>query len=256
MEQSRHNSVYHLDPSKYMPGLSIDCVIIGFDLCALNILLTKLHGMDSWALPGGFIFTDEDMDQAATRILEERSGLSLPYLQQFYTFGDVDRRNLTPFLDIQDPLIPSGEFKEWLRQRFISTGYLSLVDMHKSRPSPDTLSEVCRWIPVTELPDLLFDHRKIVRKALEHIRNQINYLPVGKSLLPDRFTMKDFQLLYESILARKLDRGNFQKKMLKLDFLNRHEKMKGGGPHKAPYLYSFRADKYNELLKKGIGYLS
>ena len=93
-------------------------------------------------------------------------------------------------------------------------------------------------------------------KALEQVRNQINYLPIGISLLPEKFTMKEYQLLYEEILQRKLDRANFQKKMLKLGFLDRHEKKLSGGAHKAPYLYAFNDERYNELLEKGIGYLS
>jgi hypothetical protein len=196
------------------------------------------------------------MDQAACRILEERSGLNLPYLQQFYTFGDVDRRKATPVLELWKTNSQLREMVSWLEQRFISTGYLSLVDMRQSKPSPDALSETCSWIPVDELPELLFDHRRIVKKALEHIQNQMNYMPVGKTLLPEKFTMKDYQLLYESILGRKLDRSNFQKKMLRLGFLKRHEKMRGGGSHKAPYLYSFHTDTYNKLLEKGMGYMS
>lgn len=245
-----------IDTSALMSGLSIDCVIIGFDEGKLHILITKVLDMDIWSLPGGFIRTDENMDQAACRILEERSGMTLPYLQQFYTFGDVNRRENSPFLSQLKSNNKLRDFVSWLEQRFISTGYLSLVDMRKSKPSPDALSETCRWIPVDELPELLFDHRDIVRKALEHIRNQLNYMPVGRTLLPVKFTMKDYQLLYESILDRKLDRGNFQKKMLKFGILKRHEKMKGGGSHKAPYLYSFHTATYNKLLEKGIGYMS
>jgi len=244
------------DPLDLMPGLSIDCVIIGFDLHALNILVMKLHNMDVWSLPGGFIRKDEAMDHAASRILEERSGISLPYLQQFHTFGEVNRRDLSTFLNNLQPPFNTPVLISWLKQRFISTGYLSLVDMRKSTPTPDVLSEAGKWIPVRELPELLFDHRNIVGKALEHIRNQINYMPVGKSLLPKKFTMKDLQVLYESILDRQLDRGNFQKKILKLGFLIRHEKKKGGGSHKAPFLYSFNAEKYKELLEQGIGYIS
>jgi ADP-ribose pyrophosphatase YjhB (NUDIX family) len=249
-------SELRMDTSVLMPGLSIDCVIVGYDHSRLHILVTKVIDTDIWSLPGGFIRKDENMDQAASRILEERSGMTLPYLQQFYTFGDVNRRKHSPLQSQLKSHIQLQEMLSWLEQRFISTGYLSLVDMRKSNPSPDVLSEVCRWIPVNELPDLLYDHGNIVKKALEHVRNQINYMPVGKSLLPERFTMKEFQLLYESILGRELDRSNFQKKMLRLGFLKRHEKMKGGGSHKAPYLYSFDTDTYNELLEKGIGYMS
>lgn len=256
MDRNANLSKLRMDASEWMPGLSIDCVIIGFDQGKLHILITKVFDTHVWSLPGGFIRKEENMDQAACRILEERSGMTLPYLQQFYTFGDVNRREPSSILSQLKSHKALQEMAKWLEQRFISTGYLSFVNLRKSNPSPDALGETCSWIPVEKLPELLFDHRNIINKALEHVRNQINYMPVGKSLLPEIFTMKEFQLLYESILGRELDRGNFQKKMLRLGFLKRLEKMKGGGSHKAPYLYSFDTDTYNELLEKGIGYMS
>lgn len=244
------------DPSSYLPGVSIDCVVVGFDLEELNILLLKWKEHDLWMLPGGFIHINEDMDQAATRILEERTGIKLPYLKQFHTFGDVNRREKKKLseVDLQGKLFK--KFIAFLEQRFISTGYLSLVDMRNCTPTPDIMSDRCTWIPMNQLPKLLFDHSEIVGKAMEQLRSRINYMPVGISLLPEKFTMKEFQALYETILNNRLDRGNFQKKILKLGFLDRHEKQLTGGAHKAPYLYSFNKVRYNELLEKGIGYIS
>jgi ADP-ribose pyrophosphatase YjhB (NUDIX family) len=245
------------DPSSFLPGISIDCVIIGFDLNELNILLLKWKEGGHWMLPGGFVHKDEDMDHAASRILEERTGIRLPYLKQFHTFGDLDRRANVPLFNSVMP--PGAQFKEmvnWLEQRFISLGYLSLVDMRSSVPAPDFMSETCVWKPLKSIPDLIYDHNLIANKALEQIRNQINYLPIGISLLPEKFTMKELQILYEEILQKKVDRANFQKKILKLGFLNRHEKQLTGGAHKAPFLYAFNREKYNLLLEKGIGYMS
>lgn len=245
------------DPSSFLPGVSIDCVVIGFDQNQLHILLLKLKGAELWSLPGGFVHIDEDMDRAASRILEERTGIKLPYLKQFHTFGDLNRRdnmpNFASLVSIDDQF---KEMMSFLEQRYISTGYLSLIDMRSSKPTPDNISESCNWIPVDSVPELIYDHNNIVLKALEQIRSQINYLPVGLSLLPEKFTMKEYQILYEEILRKKLDRANFQKKMLKLGFLDRHEKQLTGGAHKAPYLYAFDRERYNELLEKGIGYLS
>lgn len=245
------------DPSSLLPGVSIDSVVVGFDLMELHILLLKWKNHDLWMLPGGFIHLDEDMDQAATRILEERTNIKLPYLKQFHTFGNVNRRESTQsfeFIEMQQE--PFESMITFLEQRFISTGYISLIDMRSCTPTPDAMSDKCSWVPVNRLPQLLFDHSDIVEKAMEQLRSRINYMPVGISLLSEKFTMKEFQTLYENILNKSLDRGNFQKKMLKLGFLDRHEKQLTGGAHKAPYLYSFNKNRYNELVEKGIGYIS
>jgi hypothetical protein len=257
MNVIKEHNVFQSDTSSLLPGVSIDCVVIGFDLQELHILFLKLKGYDLWMLPGGFILLEEDMDQAATRILEERTGIKLPYLKQFHTFGDVNRREKTRLHELE--ALQNEEYKPmlaFLKQRFISSGYLSLVDMRSCKPTPDALSDKCVWIPASKFPELTYDHLDIVGKAMEQLRSQINYMPVGISLLPEKFTMKEFQILYEQILNRKLDRGNFQKKMLKLGFLDRHEKQLSGGAHKAPYLYSFNRQRYKELLNKGIGYIN
>ncbi len=228
------------DPSNLMQGHSIDCVIFGYDQQLLHILVIKWKYFDKWSLPGGFIHLEEDLDDAATRVLEERTGLKLPFLHQFHTFGSVNRRENTLHFDHLDTLgLTESRFKRWLTQRFLTTGYLSLVDKKQVVPTPDYLSDLCEWKPLSNLPELLFDHEDIIAKALEQLQSQINYLPIGINLLPSKFTMKDFQNLYESILQKELDRANFQKKMLKLGFLNRLEKQQTGGAHKAPYLYEF-----------------
>ena len=257
MNASKEHNVFLTDTSSLLPGVSIDCVVIGFDLKELHILLLKLKGYQLWMLPGGFIQLEEDMDQAATRILEERTAVKLPYLIQFHTFGDVNRREKSKLTDVTELQESSfREMRDFLKQRFISSGYLSLVDMRNCYPTPDAVSDKCSWIPVSKLPELIYDHADIVGKAMEQLRSRINYMPVGMSLLPEKFTMKDFQILYEQILNKSLDRGNFQKKMLKLGFLDRHEKQLSGGAHKAPYLYSFNEQRYNELVEKGIGYIN
>ena len=245
-----------IDANKLIPGQSIDCVIIGFDQQKLKILLLKWKNEDLWTLPGGFISKNDDMDTAAVRILKNRTGLDFLFLEQFYTFGNCNRRDIG--LVYKDENIPgfNSDFIEWLKQRFITTGYLSLVDIAKCNPVPDMLSDVCEWKPIDSLPKLIFDHGLIVKKALSHIRIQLNYLPIGISLLPEKFTMKSLRNLYESILDRSLDRGNFQKKILKLKILNRHEKQLTGAANKAPYLYSFDKAKYHSLLDEGIGFIN
>jgi ADP-ribose pyrophosphatase YjhB (NUDIX family) len=230
-------------------------VIIGYDFEELHVLVLKWKGTDNWSLPGGFIQLDEDMDTAAVRILKSRTGLDIGFLDQFHTFGNKNRRNRDELNQGLKIINMNTSLAQWFKQRFISTGYLSLVDIKKCHPKPDIISDSCEWKPINDLPELIFDHEEIVRKALDHIRIQINYLPVLISLLPDKFTMKDLQKLYESILQKELDRGNFQKKMLKLGIFIRHEKQLDGGAHKAPYLYSFDKEKYLEYLNKGVGFV-
>lgn len=235
-------------------GHSLDCVVFGFNESHLKVLILKWKNVNLWTLPGGFIRKDENMDNAAARILTERTGLHDIFLQQFYTFGDVDRRNLNQLKEFKQKL-PHGDFKDWIMERFITTGYFSLVMINETNPAPDPLSEKCEWINLQDLPELIFDHKLIISKALEKLRIEINYLPIGLNLLPKKFTMGHLQKLYEAILDKKLDRANFQKKILKMGFLNRKEKLKTGGAHKAPYLYSFNQSAYKKILAKGTSFI-
>ena len=246
----------NLDYTRFVPGMSVDCVVIGFDNDGLKVLLMKWKGLDKFSLPGGFVLKEEDLDKAAVRVLMERTGIRLPFLEQFKTFGNVARRDGSTLahnlkmMKLPDPWI------RWFEQRFISTGYVSLVDIGKCDLQSDPVSESIDWFGIHEIPDLIYDHREMVEEAIRYVLNQINYLPIGMTLLPEKFTMKELQHLYESILEKKLDRGNFQRKMLKLGIFIRHEKQLEGGAHKAPYLYSFDREKFDELLEKGIGFVS
>ncbi|WP_326282828.1 NUDIX hydrolase [Tamlana sp. 2201CG12-4] len=244
-----------------IPGNSIDCVIFGYEDQLLKILLLKWKTIDLWALPGGFILKNEDMDKAAHRILKDRSGLDNVFLNQFHTFGNKNRRELlNQNIPKEVESFEKNTIKEhprlakWLEQRFITTGYFALVDIKKAKPIPDVLSDTCEWVSVNELPVLIYDHNHIINTCLKHIAIQLNYLPIGISLLPNKFTMQDLQRLYEAFLNKKLERSNFQRKMLKLDIFIRLEKQLTGAANKAPYLYSFNKSKYLELVKKGIGF--
>ncbi len=243
--------------SDFVPGQSVDCVIISYENHRLYVLLLKWKGANLWSLPGGFIYKNENLDDAAARVLKERTGIDYPYLSQFYTFGDQNRRKkdelnkLLKSVNMNSPLM-----NKWISQRFITTGYIALINKDINDTFPDMLSETCKWFPVEELPVLILDHRNIIKKAMEKLFIHINYLPIGIKLLPEFFTMKDLQKLYESILKKELDRSNFQRKILKLGILTRLEKLKNGAAHKAPYLYRFNQHKYNELLEKGFGFVS
>jgi ADP-ribose pyrophosphatase YjhB (NUDIX family) len=228
------------DIDGYLPGLAIDTVIFGFHQRMLKILILKYRNTNLFALPGGFIKHAEDLDDAARRILTDRTGLANIYLEQFYAFGDhgrFDPSSMKVILGHNDIRVEPGH---WLLQRFVSIGYYALVDLNKAVPSPDPLSERCDWYELDNIPPLMQDHNKIVQKALETLRLNLDRQLTGSSLLPRTFTMGDLQSLYETILGENINRSSFQRKMLGLDILERVDKKWTGGAHKAPYLYRFR----------------
>ncbi len=248
-----------IDINKLVAGNSVDCVIFGFEEQQLKILLLKWKFGDSWTLPGGFIHKTEDLDSAARRILEERTNLENIFLNQFHTFGNINRNLLHKAfkeqkLDKNIFYSLDEESRKWISSRFITTGYFAFIDIKNASPNPDYLSEKCEWFSIDELPDLVYDHNDIIKKALAYIRIQLNYLPVSINLLPLKFTMQQLQKLYEEILNKKIVRSNFQRKMLKLGIFIRLEKEFKGAANKAPYLYTIDKHKYNELVKNGIGF--
>ncbi|MEO1487098.1 MAG: NUDIX domain-containing protein [Bacteroidota bacterium] len=237
-------------------------MILGYANQQLKVLLLQWKMNRSWCLPGGFVFKNEDIDDAAHRVLQERTGLNEIFLNQFHTFGRRDRAaspTSDEYLLLTESMNKLGftepKVLKWFNKRFITTGYFALVDIARAQPQPDFLSSVCEWKDVGAIPPLILDHREILEKALEHLRLRLNYVPLGPSLLPKKFTMQDLQKLYEAILNKPLERSNFQRKILKLGFLNRHEKQMTGAANKAPYLYSFKSKKYHDLLSGGIGFL-
>ena len=261
MDRSDTNWLAEYPLEEYLQENSIDCVIFGYDAGKLKVLLIRWKYSEMWSLPGGYIHRSESFDQAAGRILQSRTGLESIFLKQFHTFSAVDRNQPSEEeMEIMLKIIanrpsPFGDVEMgWFIKRFITTGYFALVNVNETKPNPDFLSDRCEWIDIDQVPQLLSDHNKVLDTALEYLRNQINYLPIGISLLPEKFTMKELRHLYESILKMPLDRSNFQRKMLKLDFLIRQEKKMTGASNKAPYLYSFDPRKYQSLLEKGMGF--
>lgn len=237
---------------QFHPGFSIDCVIFGFHENELKILLLKMHNIKKWAVPGGFVKIDEVVDNAATRILEERTGLKNIFLEQFHLFGNLERHD-TSYVNtlVEDEVIPPT-LEKWFRQRFVTVGYFALAEFSRVEPTPDIISEKCEWVPLTDLPELIIDHKKIVEKGLEALRNRLRVQPIGRELLPEKFTMSELRTLYETILDEKLDRGNFQRKILSYNILKRLDETRKGGAHKAPYLYSFNDEQYNQSLEQGF----
>jgi ADP-ribose pyrophosphatase YjhB (NUDIX family) len=229
--------------AQWLPGISVDCVIFGFHENQLKVLLLKFKKSPVWALAGGFVGLDEDVDQAAQRILEERTGLTDIYLEQFYTFGDIARnyRAVDEHRDVNEAMGGESDRLDFVDQRFVTIGYYALVDYSKVHVNPNGLSDASEWMDVSALPKLFLDHNRIVIKALESMRRSLDEKLVAFALLSETFTMSELQLVYETILGKRLVRTNFQRKILSLDILERIEKKYTGGAHKAPYLYRLKA---------------
>ncbi len=232
----------------FIPHLSIDCVIFGFHDNELKVLLLQWKETKRWCLPGGFILRNEHIDTAAVRILRDRTGLKNIYLQQFYTFGDPQRERGKHGIKTPAGVAASN----WLMQRFITVGYWALVEFSKVTPAPDEFSMDCKWWDINKTPRLILDHNDILEKALASLRLNLHDYPVGKDLLPEKFTMPELQSLYETILGKSLDRRNFQKKILSFGILERLKERKEGGAHKAPFLYRFDQKKYQVAMKQGL----
>lgn len=235
----------------YQPGLSIDCVIFGFHDNQLKVLLIKVPHNEKWSLPGGFIPIDQDIDVAAVTVLNERTGVEGVFLRQFATFGKIKRNDNHFGEEILKRLNIDAEQGKWFTQRFVTIGYYALVDFLKIVPSRINSSEI-EWIDHKEVPELILDHKEIVDKALDTLRIELNLMPIGYNLLPEKFTIPELQKLYETILDKKLDRRNFLRKITNIGILTKLDEKKNNVAHKAPNLYSFDKEKYNEVLKNGL----
>jgi hypothetical protein len=233
----------------YINQVSIDCVIFGYQQKKLKVLVPKLKmKADLWTLPSGFILQEESIDQAARRILEERTGIAEVYLDQFRVFGDVPRtsKNMIERLaelnrDLIQGVNLDPAYLEWLKQRFISIGFFTLVNADLVVPSLAFFDESAEWYEIGNLPTLVLDHGEIISKGLDALRLNLDHRLPSFNLFPEKFTMKELQELYEAVYDRPFRANNFQKKMLDLNVLERLEKKFTGAANKAPYLYQFKS---------------
>lgn len=229
------------DHFQFIPHIAFDSVVFGFSKGKLKILLMEYHATGWHALPGGFVGRTEDLEDAVKRGLFERTGLKEIYLEQFHTFGNMARFRPEVMKTILEANGYSVPEHYWMLDRFFSIAYYALIDHEKVSLTPDNLSDSIAWYDIEQLPELILDHNAIVQKALETLRENLDRNLVGGNLLSERFTMNELQAVYEAILGEKLRRTSFQRKMLSMDILDRHEKLFTGKSHKAPYLYSFKA---------------
>ena len=229
----------------YVPHISVDTVIFGFNGDQLKVLLLKMKFNQQWFLPGGYMKKEENLESAAIRILRERTQLDKIFLQEFAVFSELNRSE-EAFKDFPDDL--------WHKKRFISVGYYALVNHKDVSPIGDELSESCDWIILDELEsqNITMDHKQIIEIALNTLREEISYKPIGLNLLPEKFTLSELQKLYEAILGRTLNRGNFYRKIKNIGILKKLDEKRKGGAHKAPDLYTFDQENYFKILQNGI----
>ena len=202
-------------------AVSVDCVIFGYDEKELKVLLIKsdleeFRGM--WSLLGDLVRPDEDLEMASYRVLKQRTGLNDVFLEQVHTFGGIGRH-------------PSG--------RVVTTAYYSLVNIrdHQLRLTDNEL----HWHKVKEIKKMAFDHKRILDASLDNLRKNVMEEPVVFNLLPEKFSLRELQELYEAILGIELDRRNFRKKISLKDWLVDLDEMENDVPHRPGKLYSAKA---------------
>lgn len=228
------------------PAVTVDCIIFGLDEShQLKVLLIQRATdpyKEYWALPGGFVESEETLREAALRELEEETGVKDVFVEQLFTFGDPGR----------DP-----------RGRVISVAYYALVNLGEHELTASSEVSRAEWFEINNLPSLAFDHHKIFEVALTRLRAKVRYQPIGFELLPEKFTLTQLQQLYEIILGMEgsLNKRNFRKRILDMGILQ-EVGIQEGVAHRPAKLYSFDKEKYHELearrykdlLRRGIDF--
>lgn len=217
-------------------ALAVDAVVFGLDDEDLKVLLIRRDlepFQGKWALPGGFVRVEESLEEAVRRELREESGIDQLFLEQLYTFGAVGR----------DP-----------RERVVTVAYYALVKLSDHRIKAATDARDAAWFAVSEARGLAFDHDHILAVALERLKGKVRYQPIGFELLPPQFTLSQLQRLYETILETPLDKRNFRKKILSMDFLVALDEVQKDVAHRAARLYRFDQKKYQRLEKGGFNF--
>lgn len=204
------------------PSIAVDLLVFTIENEQLKIVLIK-RGVEpfkgSWALPGGFVLPDEDLEKAAKRELLEEAGVSNVYLEQLYTFGDIKR----------DP-----------RARVVTVAYFALTPGTKLNLKASSDAAQVKLFPINKLPVLAFDHKKIIQTGVERLKNKVGYSNIVFGLLPMQFRLSELQKVYEIILGQEIDKRNFRKKMLGLGLLEATGKKELEGAHRPAMLFKFK----------------
>jgi 8-oxo-dGTP diphosphatase len=220
------------------PSVTVDCVIFGYYDNQISVLLLNRKEepfANTWTLPGGFLRMDETFEQAAKRVLSDKTGLNEVFLEQLYSFDTPNR----------DP-----------RGRVLSIAYYALVNPTKFNIVAGSAANDVQWFPWTQCPNLGFDHADILQIAINRLKNKILWQPIGFELLDAQFTMTELQTLYETIeeTPEPYDRRNFYKRIMEFDILNKVGTRQNGGKGRSADLFEFDKNKYNILINKGLSF--
>jgi 8-oxo-dGTP diphosphatase len=201
------------------PAVTVDIVIFtivddDFKVLLIQRDIEPFEGM--WALPGGFVGLDESLRRAAWRELKEETGVSAAFLEQLSAFGRPDR----------DP-----------RERVITLAYYALIPAERLKLKAATDAREARLFSMKDLPELAFDHAKILRRAHQKVQDKIDEPIIALQLLPESFTLSDLQRVHEHILGTPIDKRNFRKKILALDLISPTGEERRDGPHRPARLY-------------------
>lgn len=215
--------------------IAVDCIIFGFDGKDLKVLLIKRGfepGFGKWSLMGGFVTTDESIDKGAARILKMLTGLTNIYMEQLYSFGEVDRDH-------------GG--------RVISIAYFALIKIDDSGALKKEYND--KWFNIRKIPPMIFDHKEMIGMAKERLRQKVANHPIGFELLPEKFTLPQLQNLYEAIYETNFDKRNFSRKILSLQILNKLNEKEKLLSKKGAFYYRFDHNKYEKLSHEGLKFI-
>lgn len=222
--------------SFFKSAFSVDNVIFGFDGGDLKVLLIQRGAAPfrgKWALPGDLVYPNENLETAAERVLEQLTGLRGVYLEQVKAFGAVNRH-------------PLG--------RVITIAYYSLIKVNDYTVTPASFAQSARWHSIAEVDELAFDHNEILDTCLRQLQHKVRNAPVGFELLPPKFTLTELQQLYEAILATKLDKRNFRKKILAMGLLLDLNQVQENVAHRPAKLYQFDRENYEQFVSEGFNF--
>lgn len=218
------------------PSVTVDCVLFGYHEGRISVLLLNRKEepfANTWTLPGGFLRMDETFEQAAKRVLSDKTGVNEVFLEQLFSFDAPQR----------DP-----------RGRVLSIAYFALVNPAKYDVIAGSAANDVQWFEYKKCPNLGFDHLEILTVAINRLKTKILWQPIGFELLDTQFSMTDLQDLYETILEIEFDRRNFYKRMMEFDILKKVGTRQSGGKGRSADLFEFDKIKYNELISKGLSF--